>query len=109
MNKQLKFVYNDKEYTLEYTRKTVSIMERNGFKASDISDKPMTTLPLLFEGAFLSRHKFEKKAVKDEIFTKMTNKAELLDKLVEMYNEPFTTLLDEPEENEGNVEWTASF
>ena len=109
MNKQLKFTYQDKEYCLEFTRKSVETMERNGFIASDIDNKPMTVLPALFRGAFLANHRFAKQEVIDEIFSKLTNKSELISKLSEMYNEPILTLVDEPDEAEGNVDWTASW
>lgn len=107
--KQLRFTYNDKEYCLEFTRKSVETMERQGFVASDITDKPMSTLPALFAGAFLANHRFEKKEVIDKIYAKLTNKGELIGKLAEMYNEPILALVDEPEENEGNLDWTASW
>lgn len=106
MAKTIKFTYNDKAYTLEYTRKSIEIMERQGLKISEISDKPMTTLPLLFAGAFLAHHKFEKREVIDEIYSKMSNRDELLHTLIEMYNEPINKLMDEPDENAGNVKWT---
>ena len=109
MNKQLKFTYQDKDYCLEFTRKSVELMERNGFRAIDIESKPMTTLPALFAGAFLANHRFVKKETIDEIFSKMTNKSDLIGKLAEMYNEPIMVLVDEPEESEGNVGWTASW
>ena len=109
MSKQLKFTYQDKDYCLEYTRKSVEIMEKNGFRASDIDDKPMTTLPALFAGAFLAHHRYIKKEIVDEIFSKMTNKGDLIGKLAEMYNEPISSLIDEPDENEGNLDWTASW
>jgi hypothetical protein len=109
MSKQLSFTYDDKEYCLEFTRKSVEQMERSGFKANDINDKPMTVLPALFTGAFLANHRFTKQEVIDKIFAKMTNKGELISKLAEMYNEPIVALVDEPEENEGNVSWTASW
>ena len=109
MNKQLKFTYQEKEYCLEFTRKSVETMEKQGFVASEIESKPMTVLPALFAGAFLANHKFVKKDVIDEIFSKMTNKTELIGKLSEMYNEPILALVDEPEETEGNVDWTASW
>ena len=109
MGKQLKFTYQDREYCLEFTRKSVEAMEKTGFVASDLSDKPMTVLPALFAGAFLANHRFVKRDVIDEIFSKMTNKSELISKLSEMYNEPILTLVDEPEESEGNVSWTASW
>lgn len=109
MNKQLKFTYQDKDYCLEYTRRSVEQMEKSGFVASDIQDKPMTVLPALFRGAFLANHRFVKTDIIDEIFSKMTNKADLIGKLSEMYNEPIMALVDDPEESEGNVEWTASW
>ena len=109
MNKQLRFTYQDKEYCLEYTRKTVEMMEKKGFVASEIESKPMTILPTLFAGAFLANHKFIKPEIIDEIFSKMTNKQELIGKLAEMYNEPIMALLNEPDESEGNLDWTASW
>ena len=109
MSKQLNFTYQDKDYCLEFTRRSVETMERQGFVASDIQDKPMTVLPALFAGAFLANHRFVKKDIIDEIFSKMTNKSELIGKLSEMYNEPIMALVDEPEESEGNVDWTASW
>ena len=109
MAKQLRFTYQGKEYCLEYTRKSVELMEKNGFVASDIDGKPMTTLPALFAGAFLANHRYVKQDVVDAIFAKMTNKGELIGKLSEMYNEPIMTLIDEPDESEGNLDWTASW
>lgn len=106
MAKQIKFVFKDKEYTLEYTRKSVETMEKRGFKLSDISDKPMSVLPDLFAGAFLAHHKFEKREVIDEIFTGLRNRDELFSTLVDMYNEPIVALMSEPNDDEGNVNWT---
>lgn len=109
MAKQLRFTYGEKEYTLEFTRKTVTEMEKKGFIATEVESKPMSTLPTLFEGAFLAHHRFEKKEVINAIFLKMTNKEELIGKLAEMYNEPIIALVEEPAESEGNLNWTASF
>lgn len=109
MSKTLRFTHDDKDYTLEFTRRTVSEMERKGFIASEITDKPMTTLPTLFAGAFLAHHRFAKSEVIDEIYSKLTKKEELIGKLAEMYNEPIMTLVEEPEPSVGNVEWTADW
>ena len=68
-----------------------------------------STLPALFEGAFLAHHRFEKKETINAIFNRMTNKEELIGKLAEMYNEPIMALVEEPEESEGNVDWVASW
>ena len=109
MAKQLIFTFEDKEYTLEYTRRTVAEMEKKGFIASDITDKPMTTLPALFAGAFLAHHRFVKEDVIHNIYTKLTKKEDLIGKLAEMYNEPIMALVEEPEEDKGNVNWTATW
>ena len=110
MAKQIRFEYKGQEYILEFTRKSIEMMERQGFVASDIIEKPMTTLPALFAGAFLAHHRNVKKELIDEIFSKMTNKEELIRKLAEMYNEPIMALMDEPDpKDEGNVKWEAIF
>lgn len=109
MAKQLIFEFDGKEYTLEYTRRTVAEMEKKGFIASDITDKPMTTLPALFAGAFLAHHRFVKEDVINDIYSKLTKKEDLIGKLAEMYNEPIMALVEEPEEDVGNVNWTATW
>lgn len=107
--KQIIFHYGGKDYTLEFTRKSIEAMERQGFRVSDINDKPMTTLPALFAGAFYAHHRFLKREVIDEIFGHLTGKQELIGKLAEMYNDPILTLIDEDEGAEGNVAWEASW
>lgn len=109
MAKQIIFEYGGTDYTLEFTRKSIETMERQGFVIGDIVDKPMLTLPALFAGAFLAHHRFVKRKEIDEIYSKMTNREDLLQKLAEMYNEPLEALMEEPEENEGNVTWGASW
>ena len=109
MAKQITFTYGGNEYTLEYTRKSVEQMERNGFIAIDISKKPMITLPALFAGAFLAHHKSLNKELIEEIYKKMPNKDNLIDKLAEMYNEPIQALTEDPEDDAGNVTWETSW
>lgn len=98
-------------YTLEFTRKTIELMEKNGFVAADMERKPMTLLPALFAGAFLAHHRFIKRDVIDAIYAKLNHKDELIGALVEMYNEPLMALLDEPEQenDEGNLSWKAGW
>ena len=109
MAKQLIFTYEGKDYTLEFTRRTVAEMEKKGFIASDITDKPMTTLPALFAGAFLAHHRFVKEDIINDIYSKLTKKEDLIGKLAEMYNEPILALVEEPETAEGNLDWTATW
>lgn len=90
-------------YTLEFTRDTVMQMERMGFDLSKADTQPMTTVKGLFEGAFLANHKAIKPQTINEIFEGQPNKGGMFEKLIEMYQEPYDTLMDEPKE--GNEKW----
>lgn len=110
MAKQMTFTYDGKEYTLEFTRRTVKQMEEEGFVAQDIDRKPMTLLPALFAGAFKAHHRFVKQDVIDEIYAGMPRKEELVGKLAEMYNDPIAALMEEPDEKSvKNVEWETNW
>lgn len=110
MAKQLKIQHEGREYILEFTRKSVSELEKAGFIASDVTTKPVSTLPALFSGAFRANHRYLKQEIRDEIFDNMNNKNELIGKLAEMYNEPLEELFeDKDEDSEGNATWTASW
>lgn len=110
MAKQINFEYKGKEYTLEYTRDSVKQMEREGFVAEDIVTKPMLTLPKLFAGAFKAHHKFDaKQKTIDEIFDTLTNKGALVEKLAEMYHEPFEELMDDCGDEKNATMWEATF
>ena len=109
MSKQLNFKYNGTEYTLEFTRRTVEQMEREGFVADDIKTKPMTMLPTLFAGAFKANHRLVKSEVIDAIYANMTDKPGLISALAAMYNEPLEALLAEPTESSENLTWTRSW
>lgn len=98
MSKQINFSYGGKDYKLEYTRRTVQEMEREGFEVDNIQSKPMTALPALFAGAFKANHRFMKRDLVDEIYQAMPDKEGLIQKLAEMYNEPLQSLLSDPDE-----------
>lgn len=104
MAKQIKFTYKGEDYCLEYTRRTVKMLEADGFRPADVGDKPGTAIPQLFAGAFKAHHPFVKSRVIDEIFDLFTNKIELVNTLAEMYAEPLEAMMDEPKE--GNLTWT---
>lgn len=109
MAKTITLEYEGTKYTLEFTRKTVEIMEKNGFNVRDIRTSPVTTLPTLFAGAFLANHRWLKDETIEKLFKLIPNKDDFLEKLAEMYNEPLEAMLADPEETEGNVTWGADF
>ncbi len=108
MSKVLEFTYNGKDYMLEYTKETVKEMERAGFVASEVLNKPMSLLPSLFAGAFRAHHRTTSKTIIDEIFNALGDKEDLLGKLAEMYQEPLNAMLEEPEDSK-KVEWKANW
>ena len=99
--------YKDKDYELEYTRQSVRMMESQGFVLDQISSKPMTMIPMLFSGAFAKNHRGLKRALIDEILENISDKAGLINALIEMYAETLSSLTDETE-NEGNAIWAVT-
>lgn len=107
--KDIRITYKGNEYVLEFTRRTVEQMERNGFKIEMVSEQAVIGIPTLFRGAFLANHRFVKQELMDEIYNSISNKVNLISKLAEMYNEPLIALLDGEEKPEGEQGWTANF
>ena len=100
---KIELTHEKKTYVLEYNRQSVKMMEGQGFNLEEIASKPMTMIPLLFNGAFIKNCKGTKRAVIDEIFDGIGNKTELMEALMEMYAETLSTLTDDSDE--GNVTW----
>ena len=96
--------YKEKDYTLEYNRQSVRMMEGQGFVLEQISEKPVTMIPMMFSGAFIKNHKGMKRALIDEIYDEVADKSGLLNALMEMYAETISSLTDE-NEVEGNAVW----
>lgn len=93
-------------YILTFTAETVKALEARGFSLEGITDKPMTMIPMLFEGAFLAKE--ASKVTPDkalEIYQLQKDKTGLLKKLIELYNDP----IDEVIVKEGNAEWESNF
>lgn len=108
MSKVLTIAHRGEKFTLEFTRRSVKTMEESGFVAAEVKDRPMLLLDL-FAGAFLANHRNVKRQKIEQIYDSCRGKDALLEKLVEMYNEPIAALMDDPEEDEGNATWTASW
>ena len=47
---------NGREYTLEFSRRSISKIEQAGFNINLIETQSMTRIPLMFWGAFLMHH-----------------------------------------------------
>ncbi len=99
--------YDGVKYELEYTRRTVAALERAGFRVSEIGEMPASSVMTLVEGAFLANHRNVKPQLVERIYSHIPRKSEFLSKLIEMYNDTLAPLLSDPEDDEGNAEWTA--
>ena len=84
-----------REYTLEYSRKTVAKVEQAGLDANSLSEKSMTMIPLLFWGAFLMHHPHMTKEQTDKILFDGLGglSPNELERLGKLYAEPFRTLI----------------
>ena len=81
------FEYENQKYTLEYTRESIALMEKQGFLAEDIVAKPMLMLPLAFEGLFYKNHRNINKPKIDEIFDLFKDKSKLINTIIKMLDE----------------------
>ena len=100
---KINLTYEKKEYILEYNRQSVKTMESQGFVLEELTAKPMTMIPLLFQGAFIKNHRGIKRNLMDEIFEEVGDKTALMEALMEMYAETLGTLTDSA--GEGNATW----
>lgn len=108
MSTKISISYENRTYTLEYTRESVRTMESMGFIADELFTKPALRIPELFYGAFAAHHRGIKRKEVDRMFNGIANRSELIQKLVEMYRDTLSSLMDEPDGAEGNVTWTVS-
>lgn len=101
----LKIEYKGTKYDLGFTRNSVVMLERNGFNINEISTKPMTMLPMFWQGAFTAYCKGVKRSLMDEIYENIRDKQGLIAALTELYAETLNTLTDEPADDKGNATW----
>ena len=103
---KINLTHKDKDYTLEFSRQSVKTMEQQGFVLDELTSKPMTMLPMLFQGAFIMHHKGAvKRKEMDEIYKGIKDRSALMEALMEMYAETLSTLMDDDAEEAGNVSW----
>ena len=84
-----------REYTLEFSRKTVSKTEQAGLDVNQLESKGMTMIPILFWGAFLMHHPYMTREQTDKILFDGLGgmSAEEMAHLGKLYAEPFQTLV----------------
>ena len=101
----------NREYTLEYSRKTVSRTEQAGLDVNRLESMSMTMIPLLFWGAFLMHHPHMTREQTDKILFDGLgglNTAEM-EYLGKLYAEPFQTLVAQDGETENPRKMAVKF
>lgn len=89
-----------KEYTLEFSRKSVARAEQAGLDVNQLDSKSMTMIPLLFWGAFLMHHPHMTREQTDRILFDGLgglNEKEM-EYLGKLYAAPFQTLIASEDE-----------
>ena len=104
--------FEGREFTLDYTRKTVVKAERAGLNVQAMDSQPMTMIYLMFWGAFQAHHPHMTQEQTDRILDEQfggieglsaveNDKGEILmEHLGKLYAAPFNTLA--PDEGEAN-------
>lgn len=103
MAKQIRMQYKGNTYTLEFNRRQVERMERNGFVVD--ADRPYTMVKSLFLGALQMHHKNINQDLAMEIWDAQNKKDDLLSALIEMYAEPISALMSDAEEEAETPTW----
>ena len=93
-----------REYTLEFSRKTVSKTEQAGLDINLLESKSMTMIPIMFWGAFLMHHPHMTREQTDKILFDGLGglSVEEMEHLGKLYAEPFQTLVARESEEGAN-------
>ena len=94
-----------KELTLEFSRESVKFAEARGFTLEDVDKYPMTKIPEFIYYSFRMHHKnIALDYAEKLVFEKFGGIGKLpkgfMQRLVDLYVQPFGTLTDDEDENE---------
>lgn len=96
--------YKGESYKLGFTRDSIKCMEDKGFNFSKAEQRQISSLFDLVEGAFRTYTPRMTSEKIMEVWGTLKGKDELYNALFEMFREPLI-VLNEPEEEQGNVSW----
>ena len=92
---------NGKEYTLEFSRKSVAKTEQAGLDINKMDSQSMTMIPLMFWGAFLMHHPYMTREQTDKILFDGLGglNEDELEYLGKLYAAPFESLIASEDES----------
>jgi len=93
------------QYTLEFNKEAIKFAEQRGFNRDELETRPFIRLPELFYYAFRKNHRNVSRDKTDKIFESLGgvpgffNNSELMERLGQLYAEPYLALPTEDEKN----------
>lgn len=106
--KYASFEYMGTVYTMEFNRKTATILERNfgvNIAKTLAGDVNITDLPVVFQVSLMMHHPKMKQETAIELFDLMGDRQGLLKVLAELLANTVMTMFEEPEEGKA-ISWT---
>lgn len=103
---EIKFSYDDREYTLTFDRDTANKTAMSGLDIGKLSGEQIMSGPrLLFEGSLQKHHGRLSKRLAEEIFDSFDDKQELIAALLEMYAKAVESVYSD---GSGKTQWRVS-
>ena len=94
-------------YTLDFNRESVKFAESKGFKISELFDFPMSNIPFFWFLAFRMHHKNVARSKTDQILEDLNGlNKEILERLYQLYNNTYESLIDTDDEPSKNSKVT---
>lgn len=102
--KKVTITADGNKYTLAFNRKTAAMYNDMGYTASDLGTKPLVAVPVFIWCAFKANHPSIKQSKTEAVWDELSKKSKsaVLDALVEMYADTYTSLVGD--ENGGDDE-----
>ena len=100
MNTKINLTYDGVDYTLEYDRMTIKLLEGTGFQYEEFMSKPMTNVDLAFTAAFVKNHPKTPQNTIDAIYKSCPDKDKLIATISKMINECYESLMSEPSKDD---------
>ena len=107
---KIKFEWEGKPITLEYTADSLRKMVKRGFDITKIDSELLLFGETLFCGAFIANHDDIKESMRREIYREISEASddEEGEKIDDALAQMFSEAIDELQSHRGNVKWKVS-
>lgn len=108
--KKVTITADEKKYTLMFNRKTAAMYNQMGFKADDLTEKPLVAVPPFVLCAFKANHPTITQKKADAVWETIPKKSkrDVLSALIDMYSDTYIDLMGSDDANDEDDEGNAS-